>query len=547
MTPQAAIPIRDVDIARSVELTLAVDDPEVVAELKKRADPAERRAFALTALRIGVLALRSADGQLDAGAIREAGAKLIGDVQTLLTQNATAISGEIGRALQAYLDPRTGSLPQRLDALTRKDGELERILGQSVSPDGSLLSESLARHLGERSPIFRMLSPGDANGLRAQLGETIRQALEEQRSAVVRQFSLDDKASALSRLVDQVRELQGGLQSDVHEQVDRVVKEFSLDKGDSALSRLVQRVEAAQKAIANEFSMDNEGSALVRISSLLDRTSKQIDQNLTLDNEHSALSRLRRELMSNLSGMAKHNSDFQAELRASVAALQAKRQADARGTVHGLDFEDQLGSWLAGAAQNVGDLHEATGASAGTVPRCKTGDHVVELGPDSAAPGVRVVWEAKQVGAYTLKKATEEIDEARRNRGASIGVFVFSKRTAADGLARFQRIGHDFFVVWDAEDRGTDLVLEVTYSAARALAVREQAGEEAHEVAATIDTSIRAIEKKLEKLDSIVTMASTIETNGRKIRDTAANVLDELKDQIERLDGQVTALKQQGD
>lgn len=45
--------------------------------------------------------------------------------------------------------PNCSALPQRLDAITRKDGELERILGQSVAPDGSLLSESLARHLGE--------------------------------------------------------------------------------------------------------------------------------------------------------------------------------------------------------------------------------------------------------------------------------------------------------------------------------------------------------------------------------------------------------------
>ena len=545
MTSPAAIPIREV--GRTIELALRVEDPEVVSELQKRAEPGERNAFALTALRIGVLALRTAGGQLDAGAVREAGAKLLGDLKAILSEKAAEMSGELGRSLQAYFDPRTGSLPQRLDALVRKDGDLERILAENVGPHGSVLAEALARSIGAQSPIFRMLSPDDANGLRAQLAGTLEKALEEQRAAVVRQFSLDDKSSALSRLVAQVREMQGGLQADVREQVDKVVKEFSLDKEDSALSRLVGEVEAAQKAIADQFSMDNGGSALMRITTLLDQTSKQINKNLTLDDEGSALSRLRRELMKNLEDISKRNTDFQGELRSTLAAMKAGHEADMRGTVHGLEFEDSLGAWLAAEAQRVGDLHEATGASTGVIPHCKIGDHVVRLGSDCAAAGTRIVWEAKQVGGYTFAKAVDEIYEARRNRDAQVGVFVFSRRTAPDGLEEFRRNGQDLFVVWDSENPSTDLVLKLAYSFARALVVRETAGEEAHEVGSAIEKALRAAEKKLEKLAQIATWASTVETNGKKIRETVDDVKGELEERIADIDRQVESLKRAGD
>ena len=52
-----------------------------------------------------------------------------------------------------------------------------------------MLARSLATHLGEGSPIFRLLSPTDANGLRAQLAKSIEGALTEQRKLILREFS----------------------------------------------------------------------------------------------------------------------------------------------------------------------------------------------------------------------------------------------------------------------------------------------------------------------------------------------------------------------
>src|SRR5690606_23178649 len=119
-----------------------------------------------------------------------------------------------------------------------------------------------------------------------------------------------------------------------------------------------------------------------------------------------------------------------------------------------------------------GDIAEPTGNIPGIIPKCKVGDAVIELSPDSAAAGQKIVIEAKQKDGYTFRQALSEIDEARRNRGAQIGLFVFSRRTAPAGQEVVSRIGDDVFIVWDHEDEASDLFLKVGYTLAKALCVK---------------------------------------------------------------------------
>ena len=66
--------------ARGAPLTVTIDitDPEVLAELRRRPEGEERDRFVQAALRVGVLALRAANGQ-DAAAIREAGTAMVSE------------------------------------------------------------------------------------------------------------------------------------------------------------------------------------------------------------------------------------------------------------------------------------------------------------------------------------------------------------------------------------------------------------------------------------------------------------------------------------
>ena len=501
---------------RELVLTLRVSDPDVVAELSRRPAGDERDEYAAAALRVGVLALRSAGGTLDADAVREAGARLMGELRETLATRATELTGEMTRALTQYFDPKSGLLHQRLESLVRDGGEIERIMRAHVG-DESLLARTLVSHVGEGSALFKMIAPGEEEGLRAQMESSLTAALRAQSDEVLRQFSLDHRDSALSRLVGEIRAHQGELSKEVKGQVDAVVREFSLDKPDSALSRL---------------------------SLLLRQTHEQIGKNLTLDDEQSALARLKRELKGTIDGMVEHNARFHTDVRAALAALEARKEEAGRSTRHGLAFEDALGGLLAGEAQRLGDVHRATGATTGAIKLCKVGDHVVQMGPESSAPGAQLVFEAKEDKSVDLRGALDEIERARKNRSAQIGVFVFSARTAPEGLSPLARYGDDIVCVWDAEDERSDLHVRCAYSLARALASRvAQSTEKSQEALSDIERAARAFEKQLDHLAEVERLASTVKTHGEKIESRMKSMRRDLEREVERIDEQVTALR----
>lgn len=530
--------------ASTVQLSLEVLDPEVVCELQKHSEGAPREKYALGALRLGVLALRQAVGELDVTTVREAGRDLIGDLTELLSKRGTELTSEISGALRQYFDPTTGVLPQRIEALLRNDGELDRALRAHLAPESSTIATALAAHVGESSALFKILSPTDANGIKAQIGSMLESVLAEQRDEILKEFSLDHDQSALSRLIGELTTTNGNLRNDLQAQVASMVGEFSLDKPESALSRLVAKVEAAQKAMADQFSSDNEQSAIARLSRMLDDTRQQIDKNLTLDDEGSALSRLKRELQTTIEGLAKSNTDFQAEVRTTLATMQARREEAAKSTQHGHTFEDQLGLVLAAEAQRLNDPHQATGTTTGAIKNCKTGDFVTELGPDSAAPGTRIVWEAKDDKSYDVKRALAEMDEARKNRQAQIGVFVFARNAAPDGLQPFARYGNDLIITWDPDDPTSDLFIKAALSVARALVIRENhESVEAEQAVIAIELATRTIEKQLDHLEQIKTWGETVKSNGDKISDRAGRMRADLAKEVESLDRHVQALK----
>lgn len=466
----------------SVHLHLEVSDPEVVAALVRFPEETERVRFALAALRVGVLAFGQASGALDGASIREAGRDLIARVERVLQAHAAETTGRVEADLKHYLDPSSGVLPTRVQALVQPGGELERVLRAHLSAEDSVLARSMARHIGQESPIFRMLSPDEADGLLAQLARRLETALGEQRKALLAQFSLDQP--------------------------------------DSALSRLVGRVDQSQARISADLSIDNEQSSLFR---------------------------LKRELKAQVEELVARNREFQTEVRSTLAGLQARRDEERRSTRHGLVFEEALGSLLTAEAQRLGDICDPTGSRPGSIKNCKTGDFVATLGQESAAPGARIAWEAKEEQGRTLPSMLEEIDLARRNRDARFGVFVLSAASAPPELAPFARHGSDLVVIWNPEDSLTDIRVQAAYSVARALVVREAREAEEHAeiaaVAAGIYEATRAVEKRLNDLASIGTWAETVRSSGEKIAERARIMGEDVRRQVARLDEVVRVLR----
>jgi hypothetical protein len=366
-------------------------------------------------------------------------------------------------------------------------------------------------HVGRESPLMKQLDPQQSQGLLAVLKQTVDGQLTQQRDQVLKEFSLDNKDGALARLVGELSTKHGDLTKDLQTRIDVVVKEFSLNEENSALSRLVQNVDRAQRTITSEFS---------------------------LDNETSALSRLKRELLELLAATEKKNQVFQEDVKVSLARIVTTRQEVEQSTRHGKLFEEAMFEFVAREAQHAGDVASPIGNSTGLIKNCKVGDCIVELGPDSAAPGSKIVIEAKEESGVTLAAARQEIETARKNRGADWGLFVFSRKTAPAGLDPFQRYGNDFVVVWDAENPSSDVFLKAGIIAARALCFRAERKTAAALVDfEAIERAILEIEKRAGNLEEVRKSAETIQSSSTKI-------LDRVRIDREALEKQVTQLRE---
>lgn len=475
----------------ALELNLEITDPEVVGALIGIEDLRRRHDFATAALRVGVRAFRDAGGQVDQDRVRAAGDQILGELQALLGENSTRLVTELDGVLRRYSDPEDGLIAQRMKRLCATDGDLAQVLRPLVAGDSSELAKTLVRHVGESSPLFRRLDPAQADGLLSQMEQTLSAALSAQADQILKQFSLDNKDSALGRMLERIADAQADLRNAFTSDLSKVVGEFSLDS------------------------------------------------------EGSALSRMKGHLGAQLEALAKSDSEFKAEVREILSRLETRRVVEAQGTLHGRTFEQRVSGHLEALCDRAGDLFEACGATTGLIRNCKVGDQVVTLGPDCGAAGARIVFEAKEDMSYDDRRALEDLSQAKKNRAAGLGVFVFS-RACAEDRPPFRRFGDDLLVVWDAQEPRSDIYLDAALSIARALAVRQAAerGETAVDLA-VIEKAILEIERQAAKLDSIQTSGNTIKNGAQKILDEARIMKDSLLKQTKELHEQLGEMRKE--
>lgn len=489
-------------LPNSIRLALTIREPDVVLELHKYEVGTEREQFAISALRIGVLALRQANGVVDANAVRAEGERLVGSVRELLSSNTTTFLTNVSSTLKSYFDPTEGHFPQRLDRLMKKDGELQTLLATHFDGDESVVARTLLKHIGSDSPLLRLLSPEESKGVVASMGKAVSDTLDLQKSHILQQFSLDDKESALSRLVSQMTGTNGKLREDFGKDVQK---------------------------LHNEFSLDNECGALSRLVGLMNTANTTIRDSLTLDNEKSPLFRLRRELTEVIQKMQESSTAFQEQVKVTLESFKARREEAARSTRHGGEFEEVVGSVLQMESQKSGDIFEETGNSTGVIGHCKMGDHVITLGAESAVPDAKIVVEAKADKSYDLPKALKELEQARKNREAQGSIFVFSKNTAPSGLEPFSRHGKHIVVVWDQDDPATDIFLRVGLSVAKALVIRDNLSDAKSKFnLVALNKALVSIKTDVSALDEISKWATTVKRSGEKILKKAGSLRKKL-------------------
>jgi hypothetical protein len=505
------------ELPYQIALELVIEDREVIDALMAYNEGEERNQYAVEAMKIGILALRHVDGRASATLLRDEGDRFLGGLQKTLDGHKQTIQDQIESRLKEYFDPKDGRFADRVQRLVAQDGELSQLMKGFIDGENSVFAKTLVSHVGRDSALMKQLDPQHSDGLLSMLRKTVDDQLARQRDHLLKEFSLDNKEGALSRLVAELAANHGDVGKSLQTKIDVVIKEFSLNEENSALSRLVQNVTTAQRTITNEFS---------------------------LDSDTSCLSRLKRELTDLLAEAEKKNQQFQEEVKVSLARIVTARQEAERSTRHGLEFEDAVCEFLIRQSQHAGDVATPVGQSTGRIKNCRVGDCTIELGPDCAAPGAIIVVEAKEKDGYSLATAREEIETARKNRNAEMGLFVFSKKCAPANLEPFSRYGNDFIVVWDADDPATDVFLKAGIIAARALCFRAERKSAAAQVDfEAIDKAILEIEKRSGNLDDVRKSAETIQTASGKILERVRIDREALEKQIEVLREKVGDLR----
>jgi len=494
----------------TVRIEHTICDPELILEIQAYPEGRIRNDFIDTCLRIGVLALKQAEGQVDAQVVRKEGEHLMSELQLTLNSHRDSVLEQIGGSLKDYFDPESGRLEERLSRLLKNDGELEQLLRRQVGADDSVIAKTLAAHVGDSSPFLKLLDPESSNGVIQSMTQVLDKALAADSERIINEFSLDKEGSALSRFLKAVSDKQGEMTGSLQDSIKVMVDEFSLDKKDSALSRLVKQVDTAQKQISAEF---------------------------TLDSDTSALARLRKEL---LGLMEKGNADSQkmlTDIHGLVESLHVRKEEAARSTTHGDQFETGLYQLVEKHLRDAGDIVTPTGNTTGTIRNCKKGDIVVEINTEHVAAGSKIVLEAKDDASYNIQSALAEIDEARKNRDAEIGVFVFSTNTAPDGMKTFRRYGKDILVVWDIDNPDSDIFVEVVLSLAKGLCSQAENKDSRSEAdIEKMNIAIRDIEKQSGYFDEIITFSETIKKSGDKIINRVMTMRDKILKQVGMLD-----------
>jgi len=423
LTAGAAL-VQEADLATEgvCRLNLLIDDPLIVPELLAHPGGRDRDEYALTALRIGVLALKQAQGRLDADAMRSESDRLLGLLEERLGSHQRTVQDQVGATLREYFDPKSGRFNERVQQLVGSGGDLERVLLTQIG------------------------------GSDSELSKLLQKALDAQRGEILAEFSLDEEGSAVARMKRELEQL-----------VDKANRE---------------------------------------------------------------------------------NTELLTTVRASLAALNARKEEALKSTRHGLEFEKAVHAFLAESGHAAGDVVEHTAGTTGLIKSCKVGDFVVILGPEHAAGGARIVLEAKEDASYKLRDALAEIEQARKNRGAGVGVFVFSKRTAGEQIPALARYGDDIVAVWDCEDAATDMILGAAVSLARALCVR--AGAEREHIDVDLERMQRAmleVEKQVQGLDDIRRNAQSIRSCADKIEDRARIVSDNISRATRILNDEAEAIQ----
>jgi hypothetical protein len=282
--------------------------------------------------------------------------------------------------------------------------------------------------------------------------------------------------------------------------------------GDGRLPRTLEKFlgdRGALRGMVDElFDEKKRDSAIGRIRGMLesyfDGDASKLAHLLDPTRLNSPMHQFRQEIAAGFKSVEER-------LVAIEAAAAARGAERARSAAKGADFEELLHAMLGELARGAGDLLDRTGTDAGAVMKSKKGDFVLTLDARVARGcDLRVVVEAKD-RPMSMRAIREELREAKENRGAAIGLVVFTPTHAPAGVAPFSLVGDDVYCVIDpgAPEPAT---LEAAVRLARFLALASLAEHEVEVDPAAIAAALTAIREQLELVRTLKAQLTSIST-----------------------------------
>ena len=311
------------------------------------------------------------------------------------------------------------------------------------------------------------------------------------------------------------------------QQLDQVLR-MNFGDNDGRLPRTLERFLGDRgqlsRFVGELFDESKRDSAIGRMRTLLgtyfDGDASRLAQLLDPTRLGSPLFQFRTEMTQGFDKL----SERLAALEAASAARASERSKSA---AKGMDFEDLLEDMLGDCAQGAGDMVERTGSVSGDVMRSKKGDFLLTIDPQwCGGADLRVVIEAKN-RRLSWPQIREELDSAKRNRGANVALAVFSPEHAPKGVAPFDvRYGHVLCVV-DPESPDS-VTLGAAVRLARLYALAATAAADDRIDVGRVGAALAAVKAELEALRRLKTSLTSI-------RDTATEVsagLDRLREAV---------------
>jgi hypothetical protein len=329
-----------------------------------------------------------------------------------------------------------------------------------------------------------------------ELAEVIRRAIKIGLIAL--------KGSVTTEKVDYIEKEFNKLAVKLSVDLDKFKKNFSdafekvFNEDGGIMKTTLERYLGEGGKLEDLFDPQHKGSAISKISTILDEHFKGKDSVIFKLLDHTApespISSLKKELIEN----------YLQVMRDKLIGKEAAEEERAKGTAKGRTYQENLFLKINEICKPFQDVPQYTADIIGKIAKSKVGDVVVTINPSSTGDiPLRIVFEAKDRGDYNIQKIQKELDEAKENRDAYVGIAVFSEDTCPLECNPFQQYGDDEIVCTYNQDDPECLGLNLAYRVSRIVALKKLGGTKPLIDKAQMQTLINQCKDKLKAITSI--------------------------------------------